>query len=236
MNIDSDHIFKKAMSNPIYNITPFTLLDYPNKAACILWFVGCNMRCLYCYNPDIVFGKGNISIQFAEAFLRSRQGLLQAVVFSGGECTSHHTLIDLIKTAKKLGYLVKIDTNGSHPEVLSYLIQKKLVDYIALDFKGMDDNFEHITMSTLFEKFKISLELMVLSNLTFEVRTTIHTALTSKDQLQKMIRFLEDHNYSGTYYLQKTLNNVETLAPLPDSPYSTNYFENLTARFPIVLR
>ena len=72
------------LSKPIYNITPFTLLDYPDKSACIIWYVGCNMRCLYCYNPEIVLGKGTTTFSEAISFLKSRQGLLDAVIFSGG--------------------------------------------------------------------------------------------------------------------------------------------------------
>ncbi|HJR99561.1 MAG TPA: 4Fe-4S cluster-binding domain-containing protein, partial [Flavobacterium sp.] len=73
----------------ISNITPFTLLDYPDKSSCILWYAGCNMRCLYCYNPEIVLGKGTISFSEVLLFLKTRIGLLNAVVFSGGECLIH---------------------------------------------------------------------------------------------------------------------------------------------------
>src|SRR5690606_32859804 len=127
------------MIKPIYSITPFTLLDYPNHPACILWFAGCNMRCLYCYNPDIVLGKGKLSVDDARNFLKSRQSLLQGVVFSGGECTLHPDLVPLARIAKTMGYQVKIDTNGTKPEVLEKLLNEKLVDYIAMDFKGLGE-------------------------------------------------------------------------------------------------
>ena len=124
------------LSQPIYNITPFTLLDYPDKSACIFWYAGCNMRCLYCYNPEIVLGKGTATFSEAISFLKSRQGLLDAVVFSGGECLIHKNILDQIKTVKELGFLIKIDTNGSNPNVLKQLIKSNLIDYVALDFKG----------------------------------------------------------------------------------------------------
>ena len=143
------------LSQPIYNITPFTLLDYPDKSACIFWYAGCNMRCLYCYNPEIVLGKGTTTFSEAISFLKSRQGLLDAVVFSGGECLIHKNILDQIKIIKELGFLIKIDTNGSNPNVLKQLIERNLIDYAALDFKATKSNFQQITKSDLFLQFEM---------------------------------------------------------------------------------
>ena len=99
----------------IYDITPFSLLDFPNKISCILWFVGCNMRCSYCYNPEIVFGKGSISLSEALEFVQTRTGLIEGAVMSGGECTLHQETIPLAIALKEKGMAIKIDTNGSHP-------------------------------------------------------------------------------------------------------------------------
>ena len=97
------------LSKPIYNITPFTLLDYPDKSACIIWYSGCNMRCLYCYNPEIVLGKGSTSFPEAISFLQKRQGLLDAVVFSGGECLLHKNIVAQIKEIKEI-YNSRLDS------------------------------------------------------------------------------------------------------------------------------
>ncbi len=207
------------MANALYDITPFTLLDYPNKAACILWFVGCNMRCQYCYNPDIVFGKGKIGIDQAEAFLKSRKGLLQAVVFSGGECTMHPDMMSLVKIAKSLGYLIKVDTNGARPKLIKSLIDNDLLDYVALDFKGLGQRFHEITVSGSFEAFEETLDILLNANIQFEVRTTAHSQLLSAADLQEMLKFLEDRGYRNNYYLQKALNNVKMIAELGDSNY-----------------
>ncbi|MGX1639613.1 anaerobic ribonucleoside-triphosphate reductase activating protein [Sphingobacterium sp. NPDC055431] len=207
------------MANALYDITPFTLLDYPNKAACILWFVGCNMRCQYCYNPDIVFGKGKIGIDQAEAFLKSRKGLLQAVVFSGGECTMHPDMMSLVKIAKSLGYLIKVDTNGARPKLIKSLIDNDLLDYVALDFKGLGERFHEITVSGSFEAFEETLGILLNANIQFEVRTTAHSQLLSAADLQGMLKFLEDRGYRNNYYLQKALNNVKMIAELGDSNY-----------------
>lgn len=205
---------KENVSTPIYSITPFTLLDYAHQSACILWFAGCNMRCLYCYNPEIVLGKGSISFEKALGFLRSRKNLLDGVVFSGGECLLHKNIIELIAEVKKMGFLIKIDTNGSQPKVLKTLIENQLIDYVALDFKALPSEFEKITQSTLFEPFEKSLLLLLQSQLPFEVRTTVHSDLIQEKDLSKMIGYLENKNYAGNYYLQHFVNGVQTLEKL----------------------
>ncbi|GEL09619.1 pyruvate formate lyase activating enzyme [Flavobacterium glycines] len=208
---------KENVSTPIYSITPFTLLDYAHQSACILWFAGCNMRCLYCYNPEIVLGKGSISFEKTLAFLHSRKKLLDAVVFSGGECLLHKNIIELIIEVKKMGFLVKIDTNGSKPNILKTLIEKQLIDYVALDFKTLPEHFEKITQSLLFSPFEKSLHLLLESPLPFEVRTTVHSELLTEKDIQQMIVYLEKKNYTGNYYIQHFVNDIKTLGKLGHS-------------------
>jgi len=205
------------MAKPIFNITPFTLLDYPNKSACIFWYAGCNMRCLYCYNPEIVLGKGKLSFAEAISFLGGRIGLLEAVVFSGGECLIHKNIIEQIRTVKAMGFLVKVDTNGSRPDILKQLITEKLIDYVALDFKATKKRYQYITQSDFFLSFEQSLKILQKSSLPFEIRTTYHSKLISIDDFNEMIAYLEIQQYSGNYYLQSFRNNVETLTALPFS-------------------
>jgi pyruvate formate lyase activating enzyme len=208
---------KESVAKPIYSLTPFTLLDYPHKSACILWFAGCNMRCLYCYNPEIVFGKGTISFEKALQFLKSRKQLLDAVVFSGGECLLHKKSISFIAEVKKMGFLVKIDTNGSQPEVLEELIKKELINYVALDYKAMPTNFEKITQSKLFIPFEKSLLLLLQSGIPFEVRTTVHSELLNTKDIQEMIGYLENAGYTGNYYIQHFVNGVPSIEKLGHS-------------------
>ncbi len=172
------------------------------------------MRCTYCYNPDIVLGKGRMSIAKALEFLRSRSGLLQGVVLSGGECTLHPTIFPLLEAAKEYGFDVKIDTNGSRPQVLEALIAQRLVDYIALDFKGLERRYHAITKSGLFAGFAESLALLNRSDVPFEVRTTVHSELITHDDLQEMVGFLQQHAYKGTYYIQHYVNGVPVLGSL----------------------
>jgi pyruvate formate lyase activating enzyme len=210
-------LLKESAVKPIYSLTPFTLLDYPHKSACILWFAGCNMRCLYCYNPEIVFGKGIISFENVLQFLKGRKQLLDAVVFSGGECLLHKKSLSFISEVKKMGFLVKIDTNGSQPKVLEELITKELIDYVALDFKAMPTNFEKITQSKLFIPFEKSLHLLLQSQIQFEVRTTVHSELLKKNDIQQMISYLEKIGYIGNYYIQHFVNGVPTIEKLGHS-------------------
>ena len=213
---------KGNVSYPIYSITPFTLLDYAHKSACILWFAGCNMRCLYCYNPEIVLGKGTISFEKTLTFLNSRKYLLDAVVFSGGECLLHKNILELINEVKKMGFLVKIDTNGSKPAVLQELLKKRLIDYVALDFKALPAHFKKITQSNFFLPFQKSVRMLIESGLSFEVRTTVHSDLIDGNQLRQMIQYLEKQNYIGNYYIQHFMNGATTLEKLE---YSTREVE-----------
>lgn len=213
---------KGNVSYPIYSITPFTLLDYAHKSACILWFAGCNMRCLYCYNPEIVLGKGTISFEKTLTFLNSRKYLLDAVVFSGGECLLHKNILELITEVKKMGFLVKIDTNGSKPAVLQELLKKRLIDYVALDFKALPAHFKKITQSNFFLPFQKSVRMLIESGLSFEVRTTVHSDLIDGNQLRQMIQYLEKQNYIGNYYIQHFMNGATTLEKLG---YSTREVE-----------
>ncbi len=205
------------LNKPISHITPFTLLDFPNHSACILWYAGCNMRCLYCYNPEIVLGKGKYNFQELFPFFEKRIGLLDGVVLSGGECLLHKNVALHIQQLKTMGFLVKIDTNGSNPDLLAQLIQENLIDYVALDFKSLAPTFQEITQSDLFANFERSFALLQAHTIPFELRTTHHSSLLSVEAINQMIQYLEKKNYRGNYYLQAFKNKTETLTDLPHS-------------------
>lgn len=211
-------------------------MDYPDKMACILWFAGCNMRCLYCYNPEIVNGKGSISFEKTLSFLHSRKNLLDAVVFSGGECLLHKNILSLIEEVKKMGFLVKVDTNGSKPEILQQLIKNKWIDYVALDFKAMPSHFEKITQSKLFSPFEQSLQLLIKNDFPFEVRTTVHSDLIAEKDMKLMIHYLETNKYKGNYYVQYFRNNVNTLTKLNHSNNKIDSNKLSTPTIKIIIR
>lgn len=172
------------------------------------------MRCTYCYNPEIVLGKGKLSWDDVREFLLTRIGLLDGVVFSGGECTIHPQIIPFAREMKAMGFEVKIDTNGSKPEVLKNLIEENLVDFVALDFKGMPGNYWRITRSHLFKPFEQSLKILLGSPVRFEVRTTVHPDLLNYQELNEMEKWLRDTGFSGTFYLQLFRGDKETLGGL----------------------
>ncbi len=224
------------LSKPIANITPFTLLDYPHHSACILWYAGCNMRCLYCYNPEIVLGKGTIEFSKVLSFLKTRIGLLDAVVFSGGECMIHKNIREQILQVRALGFVVKIDTNGSKWLLLKQLIEEGLLDYIALDFKALPNKFKGITKSNLFEPFLETLKLITNSKIAFEVRTTYHSDLLDEQDIKAMITILEKYNYNGNYYIQHFRNNTETIGKLNRSLLNINSVSLSTKKIKVVFR
>lgn len=237
MNTGKEHISQKtAAAQPIYNITPFTLLDYPDKTACILWFAGCNMRCLYCYNPEIVLGKGKISLDAALKFVYSRKGLLDGVVLSGGECTLHKNINWLVEKIKSAGFLVKIDTNGSNPRALKQLVRDGLVDYVALDYKATSAKFKHITQSKLYKEFDETLNFLTEKKFPFEVRTTVHSNLLSPADLGAMAAKLVECGYRGIYYLQNFVNDTPTLGSPGNSQNCLRDIQEISSELKIVCR
>jgi pyruvate formate lyase activating enzyme len=215
----------QKLPRPVYAVTPFTMLDFPNKTACIIWFAGCNMRCPYCHNPQIIKSKGRGTVDDIWRFLNKRQGLLDGVVLSGGEATSYPDIISFAQKLRELGYSIKLDTNGTRPTVVKEMLDKHLVDYIALDYKSPPEKFLKVAGIKNFETFNQTLETLCLqSNIPFEIRTTVHTDLLDEDDINKIINTLEEKNYQGTYYIQNyiddndrpTLGNLRSQSRLLD--------------------
>lgn len=219
MNINSGPISQSSQEKgrPVFSISPFTLLDYPDRTACILWFAGCNMRCGYCYNPEIVLGKGKLSWKNVQEFLLGRRRLLDGVVFSGGECTIHPQIIPFAREIKRMGFELKVDTNGSRPDVLRQLLEGNLVDYVALDFKALPEKYWEVTRSDLFSAFQKSLEVLLDATVQFEVRTTVHSDQLTDADLQNMESWLRRKGYSGTYFFQHFRGDKQTLGELGES-------------------
>jgi len=195
----------------IYDLTKFTHLDYPNELACIVWFNGCNMRCQYCYNDDIVFNKrGNYSYAEVLEFLKTRIGLLDAVVLSGGEACAK-SLVEFCRKIKNLGFLIKLDTNGTCFDNLVELVNENLLDYIALDYKAPQYKFFEVTQSNRFEEFEKTLCFLISKEVYFEVRTTIHTDLLDEEDINFMINDLHSKGYKNNYFLQRFLDTTHNI-------------------------
>ncbi len=208
----------------LYDITPFTALDYPDHLATIFWFAKCNMRCVYCYNKNIVFGEGKISEEEALAFLESRVGLLEAVVLSGGEATLYDDLLGFCQKIKQLKFKIKLDTNGLNFNKVHALIENGLVDYIALDYKAPKEKYFEITKDKHFDSFSKTLNFLIQKQFPFEVRTTVHSDLLRVEEINRIIKDLLKRGYGGRYYLQRFVFTEQTIGRVKKekNPFDTS--------------
>ncbi|MBU0635597.1 anaerobic ribonucleoside-triphosphate reductase activating protein [Candidatus Micrarchaeota archaeon] len=166
----------------IFSIQKTTLQDFPGKVAAIVFLAGCNLRCIFCHNPAAINGNENVSVQDFFSFLESRKGKLQGIVLSGGEPTIHSDLVDFISRIKQMGFLVKLDTNGTNPEMLQKLLKKGFLDYVAMDVKAPFSRYREITGSKdVTSKIKQSIRLLLNDKIDYEFRTTCHPSLSRSD-------------------------------------------------------
>jgi pyruvate formate lyase activating enzyme len=180
-----------------------SLIDYPGLICAIIFLQGCNFKCSYCHNPELVdpslFRSSIKEIDVME-FLGTRKGKLDAVTITGGEPTIQHKLPDFIRQIKKIGFAVKLDTNGSRPEVIKDLIAEKLLDYIAMDIKAPLDKYKEVVNTNVDQdSIKESIKLILKAKIPYEFRTTVvQSQLEENDILQigKMIAG------AGRYVLQ----------------------------------
>ena len=204
------------MHKILYDITKFTALDYEDHLSAVLWFGGCNMRCPYCHNADIVFGKNTLQKDEAITFLKSRISKLEAVVFSGGECTLYKELPALAKEIKELGFKIKIDTNGTNPAIIKEMVEKNLVDFISLDFKAPKEKYFSITSHKDFTLFLTTLKYLIQKNQNFEVRTTVHTDILDENDINSIIKELHSLGFKGKYFIQNYIHQDKILGKLKE--------------------
>lgn len=167
-------------------ITKSSLIDYPGKISIVLFTPGCNYNCYYCHNRSIIQDiTENISNDEIMKLIKKRVGLIDAIVISGGEPTLHYDLIPFFKQMKALGYLTKLDSNGSNPEIIKNCIDEGVVDYFAIDYKAPANRYPEIarneaTASKVLETINLLLEFKK----NFEVRTTVIPQLDINDLKQ----------------------------------------------------
>lgn len=182
----------------------FSLIDYPGKICAIVFTQGCNFRCPYCHNPELVDPKRfsrPIPREEIIEFLANRRGKLDAVEITGGEPTLQPDLIDFMSELKKLSYLVKLDSNGSNPAIISEAIEREIVDYIAMDVKAPLERYREITGSRVDPaKIEHSIELIMSSGLNYEFRTTVVKSQLGKRDILEIGRLIRG---SKRYILQK---------------------------------
>ena len=183
-----------SMTLTIAGLQKMTLLDYPGHVACTVFLQGCNFRCPFCHNRDLLPGTGEAFMTAEEflEFLKKRTGLLDAVCVSGGEPTLQKELPELLLAIKNLGYKVKLDTNGYRPEVLKALVEKGLVDYVAMDVKNSRDAYgETVGLSSPnMERIEESLRYLISGNVAYELRTTVVFQFHNEQTMDEMGRWL----------------------------------------------
>lgn len=173
-----------------------TLLDFPGKVACTVFTQACNFRCHYCHNPELViperFGEGkHLSEEEFFDFLTERKKFLEGVCITGGEPTLQHDLYDFIKKIKEMGFAVKLDTNGTNPELLAKLLSDSLVDYVAMDIKQCPDKYyDIVNVDVDIAKIKESVELLKNSQVNYEFRTTVMWPLISEEDIYQIVDWL----------------------------------------------
>jgi len=203
----------------IGGLRKFSLIDYPGKTSAVVFTVGCDFRCRYCHNPELVIPEEYArEIPLAEIydFLESRRGKLDAVCVTGGEPTLHSDLPDTLEKIKSMGFSVKLDSNGSRPEVLKNIIGRGLVDYIAMDIKAPFEDYEKVVgYPVSAEKLKKSADLIMKSGVRYEFRTTVAKSLASEGDLAKIAETIAG---AENYYLQKFVP-----AKMNDPLFSDNF-------------
>ena len=174
----------------IGGLMTFTLNDYPGKVAAIVFTQGCNFRCPFCHNGDLLDAEPGPHVVSEDAlfeFLESRRGRLDGLVISGGEPTLQPDLADFIRRVREFGYAVKLDTNGSRPRVVRELLEAGLLDFVAMDVKAPLHAYERLTgVSVAQDRIAESIRLIAASGVAHEFRTTVVEALLSKEDVEEI--------------------------------------------------
>lgn len=202
-----------------------TLIDYPGRPAATIFLCGCNFRCPWCYSRELVLPEEikrqpEISEENLFAFLRERRGFLGGIVICGGEPTIHKELPEFIEKIKNLGYLIKLDTNGSNPKILKQLIDEKKIDYAAMDIKLPKDKYQEL-LGVDPGNIEESVRIIKSSGVDYEFRTTVIPTIHKKEDIVKIAKWLTP---AKKYYLQN-FRPEKTIDPEFEklNPFSEEY-------------
>lgn len=187
----------------IQGIQKMTLLDYPGKVACTVFLAGCNLRCPFCHNSELLDGTAEPVMDDTEllAFLRKRRGLLDGICFTGGEPLMRRDLPGLLRQIKLLGYPVKLDTNGTFPDRLREMVTEGLVDYVAMDIKNDASHYAETAGvdEVDFESVMQSIAFLLEGNVDYEFRTTVVNELHNRESFQEIGKMIQG---AKQYYIQ----------------------------------
>ena len=189
-----------------------TLLDFPGAMACILFTKGCNLKCPFCHNGPLVLNKdkmGLISEEEIFEYLKKRKKILDGVVISGGEPLLQKDIKRFIIDIKKLGYKIKLDTNGTSPKLLKELIDESLIDYVAMDIKNVFEKYPKITgcKNVNVDNIKRSIEVLKEEKVDYEFRTTIVKEFHEVNDIKKILTYIG----SSKYFIQNFVDNENVI-------------------------
>lgn len=235
-NLDPGQAYESLRIGGLQKVT---LLDYPDKVACTVFTSGCNLKCPFCHNRELVFvpeGYEFIDPDTVLAYLSRRKGILDGVCISGGEPLLQDGLEELIREIRRMGFAVKLDTNGLAPERLENLLQEKLLDYVAMDVKNTLEKYPVTTglNPEVFDENAIlrSVELLKKSDIDYEFRTTVVKPLHTEEDLKSIAKWLQGAKH---YYLQQYQNSGNVIAPAAMSAYSASEMSALLKKVQEVL-
>ena len=210
----------------IGGLQKLSLLDFPEKTACIVFTEGCNLRCPFCHNASLVTRGGDFVTE-DELFtlLTRRKGVLDGVVITGGEPLLHKDLMDLIIKIKEKGYLVKLDTNGCFPDRLNEIIESGLIDYVAMDVKNSPDKYAQTVGIKDFDvqPVKDSVQLLKRGKVDYEFRTTVVKPFFDETDFMKIGEWIKGAN---KYYLQKFKDSGDLISPDGLGEYTPDEMQN----------
>ncbi|MCR5213339.1 MAG: anaerobic ribonucleoside-triphosphate reductase activating protein [Eubacterium sp.] len=187
----------------IHGLQKMTLLDFPGKVACTVFLAGCDMRCPYCHNWELVDMTAPVIMDHVELlkFLEGRKGLLDGVAFTGGEPLLRNDLEDLIRSIRDMGFAIKLDTNGNHPDRLKSLVGKGLIDYVAMDVKNSPERYGQTIGIEDFETDNIdeSIRFLLEGRVDYEFRTTVVKQFHDENSFQSIARWIAG---AKNYFIQ----------------------------------
>jgi pyruvate formate lyase activating enzyme len=212
-----------------------SLIEYPGRISAVVFLGGCNLRCQYCYVPHLVLPEEiekqkEIPQREIFSFLKERRNFLEAVAITGGEPSINKNLPVFIKKIKKLGYLVELETNGTNTEMLKYLIDRKLIDYFAMDIKHRLNDFEKykeitggVLTKEMFENIKKSVKILISGKVDYELRTTIMKEFHRKEDILEICKEIQG---AKIYYLQNYQKN-RTISGKTFTPFEEKEIEEI---------
>ncbi len=197
----------------IKGIQKTTLLDFPGNVACTIFTAGCNFRCPFCHNASLVVSPDTSDLLDEDVFftfLEKRRGILDGVCITGGEPLLQKDIEVFMKKIKDMGFLLKLDTNGSYPEKLSSILSNKLADYVAMDIKSSKEKYSVLCGTDIdTNKISESINILMNGNTPFEFRTTIVKDFHSKEDILNAAKWIEG---APLYFLQSFKNSGDTIS------------------------